>query len=123
MSPETAQRVWRGFGGDMAANEEEGQGRVVVAGVACGHAGAEEEEQEEVEEGDQHDVYPPLEDQVENSYDVSLVLSLPVFFFLSLTFFLSLLLSVSLSLYLSHSVSLYLSLSRARSLSERETKV
>ena len=107
----------------MAANEE-GQGRLVVAGVAgvaCGHAGAEEE----VEEGDQHDVYPPLEDQVENSHNVSLVLSLSVFSFLSLTFFLSLFLSVSLSISISVSHCLFVSLSLARALSlfQRETKV
>ena len=107
----------------MAANGEEGQGRVGVAGVACGHAGAEEKEVEE--EGDQHNAYPPLEDQVENSCDVSLFLSPSVLSFLSLTFFLSHFLSVSLnlSLYLSHSVSLSLSLSLSQREREREKQV
>ena len=102
--PEAPQRGCVGFGGDMAANGEKGQGRVGVAGVACGHVGAEKKDVEE--EGDQHDAYPPLEDQVENSCDVSLFLSLSVFSFHSLTFFLSLFLSVSLHLSLSLSLSL-----------------
>ena len=60
---ETPQRVCVCGGGDMAANTEGRQGKVGVASVACGHAGAKEEEEEEEEE-EEDDLYDSLDDQV-----------------------------------------------------------
>jgi hypothetical protein len=97
----------------MAATGKKGQGRAGVAGVAGGHACAEKKDVEE--EGDQHDAYPPLEDQVQNSCDVSLFTSLSVFPFPSLTFFLSLFPPSTDR----KKVSLFVSLSLSLSLRER----